>query len=108
MAAETSNDAKVPVALALVKLQVVSYFKGVGLLSGDQDIGGTTIGTPDDASFFDFVAKKKDESNESPHQDHELDEYWDLYLITLLIGILGLLLYGRHQQVNGRNVRGGG
>ncbi|CAL8090827.1 unnamed protein product [Orchesella dallaii] len=104
MAAETSNDAKVPVALALVKLQVVSYFKGVGLLSGVEEGGATTIITPEgDASFFDFVPKKPN-TEQVNHNDHELDEYWDLYLITLLIGILGLLLYGRH-QANGRNIR---
>lgn len=105
MAAETSNDARVPVALALVKLQVVSYFKGVGLLGAEETGGASTEG------FFEFKNEQgvKEAVNggggSEDHTAEQFDEYWDLYLITILIGLLGLLLYGRHDRI-GR--RGGG
>ena len=67
MAAETSADAKVPVALALAKLSVVFAFK----------------------SWQDFKVIL------SPDTLAKLELYWDLYLITVLLGLLGLLMFVR-------------
>lgn len=105
MAAETSNDARVPVALALVKLQLVSYFKGVGLLGG-VDVSGEEGGEA--GGFFEFEGKGESEEGKSGGEE-QFDEYWDLYLITVLIGLLGLLLYGRHdRRFRGGQGQGGG
>lgn len=108
MAAETSNDARVPVALALVKLQLVSYFKGVGLLGGPGDVSGEDGGSSEAGGFFEFEGKGESSGGgggeEKTSGQEQFDEYWDLYLITVLIGLLGLLLYGRHD----RRFRGGG
>ena len=70
MAAETSNDAKVPVALALAKLGFVFALKGW------QDY--KVIISPD-------VLTK-------------LELYWDLYLLTVLLGLLGILLFMRRPR----------
>merc|ERR1712018_529587 len=70
MAAETSADAKVPVALALAKLSVVFAFK----------------------SWQDFKVIL------SPDTLAKLELYWDLYLITVLLGLLGILLFVRRPR----------
>ena len=70
MAAETSTDAKVPVALALTKLSVVFAFK----------------------SWQDFKVIL------SPDTMAKLELYWDLYLITVLLGLLGILLFVRRPR----------
>lgn len=69
-AAETSADAKVPVALALAKL-----------------------------GFIFFMNNWKDyESNFNPELVAIFKLYWDLYLLTLLCLLLGLLVFTRRNQ----------
>jgi len=70
MAAETSVDAKVPVAMALAKLAVV--FAGKNLEELKILIG--------------------------PEAMESLQDYWDLYLLTLLLGLLGLLMLLRRPR----------
>jgi SEL1 protein len=70
MAAETSADAKVPVALALTKLGVI-----FGLRSLDEY--KLAIG---------------------PEAWATLEMYWDLYLLTILLGLLGLLVLARRPR----------
>jgi len=78
MAAETSVDAKVPVALALAKLACVFAVKNMEELK-------ILIG---------------------PETWDTLELYWDLYLLTLLLGLLGLVMVLRRprqlQQHHGR------
>ena len=73
MAAETSVDAKVPVALALAKLGMI------------------------------FVVKNWEEYKVviSPETWATLELYWDMYLLTVLIGLLAILLLMR--RPGGRN-----
>merc|ERR1712240_995196 len=70
MAAETSVDAKVPVALALAKLAVVFAVKNV------EDLR-ILIG---------------------PETWDTLELYWDLYLLSLLLGLLGILMLLRRPR----------
>lgn len=70
MAAETSADAKIPVALALAKLSILfslKYFEEVKWFNW--------------LFFFDL--------------HHILGPYWDLYVGTFLIGLLGIIFYYR-------------
>ncbi|KAJ8880540.1 hypothetical protein PR048_017010 [Dryococelus australis] len=74
MAAETSADAKVPVALALTKLRLL------------------------------FAVKYLHESRWQEwllllSLDRLLGPNWDLYLISLLVGLLGIVLYLRRPQL---------
>ena len=70
MAAETSTDAKVPVALALAKLGFV------------------------------FAMKNWEEYQItlSPEWKARIEMYWDLYLVTVLLGLLGILLMIRRPR----------
>jgi len=70
MAAETSVDAKVPVALALAKLACVFAVKNMEELK-------ILIG---------------------PETWDTLELYWDLYLLTLLLGLLGLVMVLRRPR----------
>merc|ERR1711936_1475583 len=70
MAAETSVDAKVPVALALAKLAVVFAVKNLEELK-------ILIG---------------------PETMESLQTYWDLYLLSLLLGLLGILMLLRRPR----------
>lgn len=67
LAAETNSDAKVPVALALMKLQFLLKIEAL------KD-------TP-----FRFIL----------HLDENIASNWDLYLITLLTLVLGMIMYTR-------------
>merc|ERR1712242_284917 len=71
MAAETSVDAKVPVALALAKLAVVFAVKNLEELK-------ILIG---------------------PETMDSLQSYWDLYLLSLLLGLLGILMLLRRPRL---------
>jgi len=71
MAAETSVDAKVPVALALAKLAVVFAVKNLEELK-------ILIG---------------------PETMESLQAYWDLYLLSLLLGLLGILMLLRRPRL---------
>jgi len=71
MAAETSVDAKVPVALALAKLALVFAVKNV------EDLR-ILIG---------------------PETWDTLELYWDLYLLTVLLGLLGLVMVLRRPRI---------
>jgi len=67
MAAETSTDAKVPVALALAKLALtfaVNNWQNYKIVL-------------------------------SPETWAKLELYWDLYLLTLLVGVLGIVIFVR-------------
>merc|ERR1719385_626057 len=77
MAAETSVDAKVPVALALAKLALV--FAVINMEELKILIGPETWDT--------------------------LELYWDLYLLTLLLGLLGLVMVLRRPRQMHHNVR---
>ncbi len=74
MAAETSVDAKIPVALALVKLSVMTTLQSLGALEGSGGGGG-------ELSFLQPLLA--------------FGPNWDLYLLTLLFGALGLMVYFR-------------
>lgn len=71
MAAETSADAKVPVALALAKLGFIFAIKNWESLT-------VTL---------------------SPEWRARIELYWDMYLVTLLVGLLGLLLFIRRPRL---------
>lgn len=70
MAAETSVDAKVPVALALAKLALVFAVKNLEELK-------ILIG---------------------PETLESVEAYWDLYLLSLLLGLLGILMLLRRPR----------
>ena len=72
MAAETSADAKVPVALALAKLGVIFAVKNW------ESVTAFTI---------------------SPEWKTRIELYWDLYLLTMLVGVLGILLFIRRPRL---------
>lgn len=76
MAAETSTDAKVPVAMALAKL-------GFNFAISNWPY-----------SFQSFKVTI------SPEIYAKLELYWDIYLLTLLVGLLGLVLLVRRPRVN--------
>ena len=76
MAAETSTDAKVPVALALAKL-------GMNFAINNW---------PYTLQLFKITI--------SPETWAKLELYWDIYLLTVLIGLLGLVLLVRRPRVN--------
>ncbi|XP_063222247.1 protein sel-1 homolog 1 isoform X4 [Bacillus rossius redtenbacheri] len=70
MAAETSADAKVPVALALAKLRLLFAFKYL-----------------QESRWQEWLLLLS--------LDRLLGHNWDLYLISLLVGLLGIVLYLR-------------
>ena len=87
MAAETSVDAKVPVALALAKLAVVFAVKNLEELK-------ILIGEcPGLTSQLNFCTWPGPETMES------LQAYWDLYLLSLLLGLLGILMLLRRPRL---------
>lgn len=75
LAAETNADAKIPVALALLKLQVL--YKMDSFLSREDN-------------FFKTLGL-----------DENFSSNWDLYLITIITILLGMIIYSRrppHEQ----------
>ncbi|KAK7865236.1 hypothetical protein R5R35_012363 [Gryllus longicercus] len=74
MAAETSADAKVPVALALMKLSMLFTMKYIQEHRWQE-------------WFLLF------------NLDQTLGSNWDLYLITTLVGLLGIVIYFRRPQI---------
>jgi len=74
MAAETSADAKVPVALALAKL----------------GLGFAISNWPYSLQSFKVTI--------SPDIYAKLELYWDIYLLTLLVGLLGVVLLVRRPR----------
>uniref|UniRef100_A0A1B6G8Y0 Uncharacterized protein n=1 Tax=Cuerna arida TaxID=1464854 RepID=A0A1B6G8Y0_9HEMI len=73
MAAETSVDAKVPVALALLKLSFMfslKYFQ--------------------ENHWYDWFGVL--------NLDHSLGPNWDFYLLSALLGLLGIVMYFRRPQ----------
>ncbi|KAG8282325.1 protein sel-1 homolog 1-like [Homalodisca vitripennis] len=73
MAAETSVDAKVPVALALLKLSFMfslKYFQ--------------------ESHWYDWFGVL--------NLDHSLGPNWDFYLLSALLGLLGIVMYFRRPQ----------
>merc|ERR1719188_2135122 len=85
MAAETSTDAKVPVAIALAKL----------------GINFAVNNWPYSLQSFKITI--------SPDIYAKLELYWDIYLLTILVGLLGLVLLVRRprqqMQPTANNVR---
>lgn len=73
LAAETSGDAKFPVALALLKLSFMTTLKSFGALDGKGGFESIGIMQP-------LIA---------------LGPNWDLYLLAVLVGMLGILIYFR-------------
>ena len=76
MAAETSTDAKVPVAMALAKL-------GLNFAINNW---------PYTLTSFKVTI--------SPETWAKLELYWDIYLLTLLVGLLGVVLIVRRPRNN--------
>jgi len=74
MAAETSTDAKVPVAIALAKL----------------GLSFALSNWPYSLQSFKFTI--------SPDLYAKLELYWDIYLLTLLVGLLGVVLLVRRPR----------
>ena len=97
MAAETSVDAKVPVALALAKLAVVFAVKNLeelkiligGRLSLLYLINVTMISHNNWQNLF---------RSQGPETMESLQTYWDLYLLSLLLGLLGILMLLRRPR----------
>ena len=90
MAAETSVDAKVPVALALAKLAVVFAVINMEEL---KILIGTSILSPSlTYSPYYYCA--------GPETWDTLELYWDLYLLTLLLGLLGLVMVLRRPRLH--------
>lgn len=85
MAAETSVDAKVPVTLALLKLNVLSTLQTF--------------------KFFEFDSESSSESssfeNISFSEVLDLENNWDLYVLSILVGCLGILVWFRRPQGGG-------
>lgn len=73
MAAETSSDAKVPVALALMKLSLLFSMKYL-----------------QESHWHEWLLLF--------NLDRTFGPNWDIYLITTLVGILGLIIYFRRPQ----------
>ena len=74
MAAETSTDAKVPVAIALAKL----------------GLNFALSNWPYSVQSFKITI--------SPDLYAKLELYWDIYLLTLLVGLLGVVLLVRRPR----------
>merc|ERR1719192_396947 len=74
MAAETSTDAKVPVAIALAKL----------------GLNFALSNWPYSVQSFKITI--------SPDIYAKLELYWDIYLLTILVGLLGLVLLVRRPR----------
>jgi len=74
MAAETSTDARVPVTLALIKLNMISTLHSLKLLDGDAGGLESVLGV------LDFAGN------------------WDLYVLSILVGVLGILVWLRRPQ----------
>ena len=97
MAAETSVDAKVPVALALAKLAVVFAVKNLeelkiligGRLSLLYMFHVTMI------SYYNWQHLFR---SQGPETMESLQTYWDLYLLSLLLGLLGILMLLRRPR----------
>lgn len=90
LAAETSNDAKVPVSLALMKLQLLFKFE-----SFKEVIKNFMIQLQKQLKFNFFF--------QSPFSiilqlDENIVSNWDLYLITFLTVLLGLIIYLRQPR----------
>ncbi|KAL0270330.1 UNVERIFIED_CONTAM: hypothetical protein PYX00_007781 [Menopon gallinae] len=79
MAAETSSDAKVPVALALMKLSFLFSMKYL-------------------QENFSIFQSHWHEWLLLFNLDRTFGPNWDIYLITALVGILGLMFYFRRPQ----------
>nr|CAD7424417.1 unnamed protein product [Timema monikensis] len=87
MAAETSADAKVPVALALMKLTLFFSMKYL------QEVSFQNIW------FFSQGMSHWSELLLLFNLDKSLGPNWDLYLITMLVGLLGMVVYFRRPQL---------
>ena len=90
MAAETSVDAKVPVALALAKLAVVFAvinMEELKILIGTSIFSLSLTYSP----YYDYAG---------PETWDTLELYWDLYLLTLLLGLLGLVMVLRRPRLH--------
>lgn len=69
LAAETNSDAKIPVALALLKLQVLHKFDAI---------------VSKDSNIFKVMGLNEN-----------IASNWDLYLITIITILLGMIIYSR-------------
>ena len=97
MAAETSIDAKVPVALALAKLAFVFAVKNVEelkILIGDFEYTYYIYRSTTNAQNQNHLKRPVP----GPETLDTLELYWDLYLLTLLLGLLGLVMVLRRPR----------
>ena len=93
MAAETSVDAKVPVALALAKLAVVFAVINMEELK-------ILIGTSIFSLSLTYLPYYYCGTCAGPETWDTLELYWDLYLLTLLLGLLGLVMVLRRPRLH--------
>jgi TPR repeat protein len=96
MAAETSVDAGVPVALALMKLSVMTTFHslfspGGSVVSGGESAGPSMTSQQGPAA----AAAAADDILSILQPIFAFGPNWDLYLLTFLVGILGFMIYFR-------------
>ena len=98
MAAETSVDAKVPVALALAKLAVVFAVKNLEELK--ILIGGrlSLLYMIHVTILFSYNNWQHLFRSQGPETMESLQTYWDLYLLSLLLGLLGILMLLRRPR----------
>lgn len=96
LAAETNADAKIPVALALLKLQLLmklESLKNVRNLRFFFQLVEMEISKLD--SFFFFYLSLQSPFKVLLHLDENIASNWDLYLITILTLALGMIIYTR-------------
>ena len=97
MAAETSVDAKVPVALALAKLAVVFAVKNLEelkiLIGGRLSLLYMIYATMISYNKWQHLFR-----SQGPETMESLQTYWDLYLLSLLLGLLGILMLLRRPR----------
>ncbi|CAF2524982.1 unnamed protein product [Rotaria sp. Silwood2] len=81
MALETNAEAYLPVAIVLVKLKFQIFFENLF------------------SNFFSSTNNKSSNTNENDSATIDLDSSWDLYLMVVLLGLIGVLYTIRRQRV---------
>ncbi|CAF0774067.1 unnamed protein product [Rotaria sordida] len=80
MALETNVDAYLPVAIVLLKLKFEIIFENLF------------------SNFFSFTNNKSSNTEENNSATIDLDSSWDLYLMVILLGLIGVLYTIRRQR----------
>ena len=81
MALDTSREAYLPVALVLIKIQFELAFKKLFSI------------------FFSSAKTKLTNIKENPSTTMDLDSAWDIYLMLVLFGLIGIFYTIRRQRV---------